>query len=45
MELYAFFHRKDEDCLLYTSAILTPPAKEDALPDMEPEEPGPAMSQ
>jgi hypothetical protein len=26
-------------------AILTPPAKEDALPDMEPEEPGPAMSQ
>ena len=26
-------------------AILTPPAKEDALPDMEPEEPVPAMSQ
>lgn len=26
-------------------AILTPPAKEDALPAMEPEEPGPAMSQ
>lgn len=26
-------------------AILAPPAKEDALPDMEPEEPGPAMSQ
>ena len=26
-------------------AILTPPAKEDTLTDMEPEEPGPAMSQ
>lgn len=26
-------------------AILAPPAKEDALPDVQPEEPGPAMSQ